>query len=760
MMIHALLVTIGFAFAPQDTLQYDASIYGKITTADTTITVSTTPAPTPIGSVIIGVTTPGAAARQLTGDDEGAYSLTGLAGGVYTLRFARAGYLPLTIDVRVPEHGSVHVDVSLDRAPPTMPTVKVVASDAHPRIPGNPVTIGAYHPWRLDGERMRAMSSADFPDVIRAVATSPDALAGPESGSGLHLQGGATNHTLLLVDGIPVYNAVHAGDHPSAIDPDAVADITSYAEPRARTGGRLSGVVEITTRTSLPDSQHVVTSIWPTGIRTLTTFQFNGGSGLVGARRNYARPADGRDREDITFQPSDVFATASVPFAGGSLTGLVTSSSDALSFDAAGTGQSANRFGWTSNARGLTWRRAGGNSIDARIWQSGSTVNADWIPGSREAMRLADRFTHTGAAASAAWTGVSTVTSVGASLEELRGAYSVAEMQQAVALTGIDSRLRVASAFVEHSRELGRFTVTLGERLTLTGDRRVFLEPRAALEVSLVKGANLSAAFARTHQYSQSLYNDESIVDAMASLEAPVVAGSGAVPIASSTSGSLQLDVPLGGSALISARTYLRSFDALALTGPSGGEPFVAGAFTAGHGMAYGTSLGVREQLGRLDLQGVYSMSQVSREWAGERSYRPTFAPTNSMLLAAGYQIGSSTLIRASGFMSALRSTSPVTGAVAWDWQDVVVSQREVSGSPEYSPTAVGVGRLEPYVRIDLGVRHDITLRSLHASAYLNVDNLLDRQNAAGLVDDQSGNGTRTLGMMPRSASLGIGLRF
>ena len=101
-----------------------------------------------------------------------------------------------------------------------------------------------------------------------------------------------------------------------------------------------------------------------------------------------------------------------------------------------------------------------------------------------------------------------------------------------------------------------------------------------------------------------------------------------------------------------------------------------------------------------------------------------------------------------------------MTGAVAWGWQDVVASQREVSGSPEYSPGSVGVGRLEPYMRVDLGVRHNITLRSLRVSSYLNVDNLLGRRNAVGLVQDPSGNGTRTLGMMPRAASFGIGLRF
>ncbi|MFL5483749.1 MAG: hypothetical protein ACJ8AK_16325 [Gemmatimonadaceae bacterium] len=767
MIFHPLVLTIGLALPRQDTLQYDASIYGKITSADTTFLASIAPALAPISYVIIDIAGPGAVPRQLTADDSGSYSLTGLAGGVYTLRFIRAGYVTLSLDVRVPEHGAVHLDISLDPAPPTMKTIKVLASDATPRIRDNPVTTGAYQPWRLDGNRMRTLSSLDFPDVIRAVGTSPQALAGPESSSGLHLQGGATNHTLLLVDGIPLYNAVHAGDHPSAMDPDAVADITSYSEAPARTGDRLGGVVEVNTRRALPDSEHVTTSIWPTGIRALTALQFTGGSALIGARRNYARPLERDEREPVTLRPTDVFATASVPFGGGSLTGLFISSSDAISFDAAADLPSGrgNRFGWTSDARGLTWQRRaadGGFSVDARVWQSGTSVGVDWIPASESEMRMANQFTQTAAAASASWGEVGAVTTIGGSFEQLRGGYSVADTAQADAMSflGIHSHLGVVSAFIEHSRELGRFTATLGERIAVVGQSSLLMEPRAAFGVSLFRGVSLSGAFARTHQYTQSLYNDESIVDAMAALEAPVIAGSAGVPIATSTSGSLQLMIPVGSSALITASTYLRTFDALILAGAAGGDPFAATAFTSGHGTAYGTALNAREQLGRLNLQGTYSMSIVSREWAGERSYRPTFAPSHAALIAAGYQLGDNTLFRASGFMSALRSTSPLLGGVAFEWQDVLASQREVSGSPEYSPSTLGAGRLEPYVRVDVGIRHKFTFGSLRSSAYLNVDNLLARRNAAGLVEDPSGAGTRTLGMMPRSISFGVGLRF
>lgn len=766
MIFHPLLLTIGLALHSQDTLQYDASIYGKITSADTTFLASGTSGPAPIGYAIIDIAGPDGTKRQQSGDVDGSYSLTGLAGGVYTLRFARTGYVPLSLDVRVPEHGAVHLDVTLDRAPATMQTIKVVANDAIPRIPGTPASTGAYRPWRIEGERMRTLASLDFPDVIRAIGTSPDAPAGPESGAGLHSQGGATNHTMLLVDGIPLYNAVHAGDHPGVIDPDAVADITSYSEPRAGVGGRLSGVVEVNTLTALPDSQHVVTSIWPTGIRTLTQLQFAGGSALVGARRNYARPLEGNEREPLTLRPNDVFATASVPFVGGSLTGLFTSSADAISFDAAVTpAHFGNRFDWTSDARALTWDRdaSSGVSVNARVWQSGTAVGTDWLPASGKPMRMGNRFTQTAAAATMSWGGIAAQTSAGLSLEQLRGTYTAADTGRvdATVLLGINSGLRIGSAFIEHSRTAGRFSATLGERIAVLDDKRLLFEPRAALAVSLFKGSTLSAAFARSHQYTQSLYNDESLVDALASLEVPVISGTAGIPIASSTAGSMRLDVPIGPSALITAGTFVRAFDGLVLPSASGGDPFATTAPTSGHGMAYGGSVGVRAEVGRLDMQGGWSMSVVTREWAGERTYRPTFAPSHDLLVSAGYRLGGSTLLRASGFMSAFRSTSPLFGAVTWNWDDELASQREVSGSPQYSPAALGAGRLEPYVRIDIGIRQNFTFRGpLRASAFFNIDNLLGRRNAAGLVEDPSGTGTHTLGMMPRSISFGVGLRF
>lgn len=758
--------------------QPDASIYGTITASDQAAVAGTGGAAQaePVGLVLVEVTGSGIAPRRVTGDAAGSYAISGLDTGVYTLRFEREGYIALAVDVRVPAHGPVHLDVTLDRAPTTMKPIKVLAHDVRPRVAEPMDGFNAYRPWRLTGDEFQAMPGVDFPDVIRAVATSPNAQFSPESGGGLHLQGGSTDHTLLTVDGIPLYNAIHSGDRPSALDPDAVAAISVYGEPQARDGGRLSGVVGLSTRVSLPDSQHARLTIWPTGVRALTVLPVGRGSALVAARRNYARPSQGNTREPVTLGWSDFFATASLPVGRGDLTGMVFSSSDDVAFDAApeenGTGmlQNANRFGWTSHAYGLTWRQDSGHrSVEARVWQSGTAVAADWLTTPSQSYTLGDTFLQTAASSSVSWAGRRTHTTIGASFEQLRARYDASGSTTSggslstSSLLGFAGRSRIGSAFLEHSRALGdRLLVTLGERAVSIDGNGVLLEPRFAATLSAANGVTLSAAFARTHQYAQSLYNEESLVDAMASLEVPVLAGSGGIPVASSNSVSAQLAVPMGSSGLITVSGFARSFQGLVLMGPVSGAPFPTQSFTTGSGSAYGGRLGAREQIGRLSLEGAYSVSTVLRE-RSEQSYRPAFAPSHSILVAAGYELGQSTFLRAAGSISVLRPTSPILGSVAWEWQDVLTSQREVTGTPQYSPTSVGAGRLPAYFRFDVGVRHVVSLRRLHAGEamlFANVDNVFGRRNAIGLTQDSGAAASRMLPMRPRSLSFGIALHF
>jgi hypothetical protein len=129
----------------------------------------------------VDVTDAAGAHHQILADSSGIYAVRGLVGGVYTLRFERAGYIPLSLDVRVPEHGAVHLDVTLDRAPPTMQTIKVVARDGLARIAARPDPLNAYRPWETDGDRMRQDPSLDFPEIVKMIGTSTFARVAPES---------------------------------------------------------------------------------------------------------------------------------------------------------------------------------------------------------------------------------------------------------------------------------------------------------------------------------------------------------------------------------------------------------------------------------------------------------------------------------------------------------------------------------------------------------------------------------------------------
>lgn len=86
-------------------------------------------------------------------------------------------------------------------------------------------------------------------DVLKAFQMLPGVQGGAEGTSGLNVRGGTPDQNLILLDGVPVYNASHAFSLFSVFNPDAInrASIYKGALP-ARFGGRLSSVLDINLR--------------------------------------------------------------------------------------------------------------------------------------------------------------------------------------------------------------------------------------------------------------------------------------------------------------------------------------------------------------------------------------------------------------------------------------------------------------------------------------------------------------------------------
>jgi|GEM_PF-4306902 len=763
----SLLAALGVSLQLQiGILQPDRSIYGTVTATEPTGSVGA-----PISAAAIELTAVGGGTRRLESDSVGAYLVEKLDAGIYTLRVAREGFRELTLQVRVPDQGAVHLDVTLERLPPALALVRILAHPSAPAPNGIPLEAGA---WRMTGEQLQTTPALDFPDVIGAVATSPNAQMSPESSGGIHLQGGSADHALFMLDGVPLYNATHVGTRPGSINPDAVSDIAVYGESAARDGGRLTGVVNVRTRTSLPDSEHVRVSVWPAGMRAIAILPVGSGSATLAARRNNAQTG-GNGAPQLTWGWSDIFGSTSIPLKRGTLTAMMFSSADGVAFDAEPAPSTAelvngNSLGWTSKASALSWHQeTRGRAIEARLWQSGSTVDVGWFTTPDHSLNLASRFVQTAVASSVTWRGSHGQTTVGGSLEQLSARYAAtsstfpARLPASVSTFTLAAAPRIAAAFLEQSLTLtDNVAVTLGSRAVSLNGRGVLLEPRVGAALRARGGVTLSGAFARTHQFSQSLYNEESMTDALASLDIPVAVGSPGVPLASSNSISGQLVIPLGSSGRVTFGAFTRRFQGLLLTAPSTSAPFATQWFSKGEGSAHGGAVALHAETGKMSVDGAYSLTKAWRATTS-KSYQPAFAPMHSFMLGAGYKFARHSLLRTVASMTGGRRTSPVVGSVAWDWQNTLGAEPEIAGSPEYTSDTFAAGGLPLYLRVDVGVRHDLALGKHlpgRVGLFANIDNLLGRRNAVGQAQDSTGSPLRALPMMPRSLSLGLTWHF
>ena len=94
-------------------------------------------------------------------------------------------------------------------------------------------------------------------DIFRSLQLLPGVSGSNESSSGLFVRGGTPDQSLVLLDGMTVYNVDHFFGFFSAFNADAIKDVKIYkgAFP-AKYGGRLSSVVDLTGKTGDPKNYH------------------------------------------------------------------------------------------------------------------------------------------------------------------------------------------------------------------------------------------------------------------------------------------------------------------------------------------------------------------------------------------------------------------------------------------------------------------------------------------------------------------------
>ncbi len=83
-------------------------------------------------------------------------------------------------------------------------------------------------------------------DVLRSLQLLPGIQSGNEGSTGIYVRGGSPDQNLILLDGVPVYNASHLFGFFSTFNADAINNVNVMKGGfPARYGGRLSSVIEV-----------------------------------------------------------------------------------------------------------------------------------------------------------------------------------------------------------------------------------------------------------------------------------------------------------------------------------------------------------------------------------------------------------------------------------------------------------------------------------------------------------------------------------
>jgi hypothetical protein len=740
-------------------------------------------APVPSAQVEVVVDDASGARVRAYTDSTGRYALSELKPGTYHVRVSAVGYEPREMDVFIAAAPRVQVDVVLIPHAVRLAEVRVrgaamraerddsIAATLADRDVGTVV---------VSGNALHADPSLASADVLQTVAARGGASMRDEAPTAMHVHGAGAGENGVQLDGIPLFNPYHASGTLTALDPDIISTATLHAGAMdASLGDATGSTIEL--ETSPADSGRLTTQ----GAYTARAFRESatgplsaiGGSFLVAVRRSADAPlSDFRDHSSTGVEFGDLFARVTARLGGGELEAFAFHSDDRLGFDAGSEERSTsvalaeqlpaaprtpNALAWTTGTDALRWRSSGPTRWEMRAWRTRFDASFGWSGSTR----LASTLENLGASASAAWQQGGVHLAAGVDANRLDVRYDVASASDSagvpLSLTGAPM---VVSAFGEArwlAGERWSFAAGLRDALVAPGDHGV--EPRVSMRFAPSHRVSLGLGYTRLHQYVQSMRNDESLVDALAGISLPAVAGSSAngttVPVARADQLTASLDARLSPTLAFSATAYARRAQGLVLVAPISGQPFATTAFAAGTSRAEGMTLSLEHTGERVTGDLAYTLSSVSRR-AGAASYLPDFAATQAIALGVGVRVWPSTTLRAAVAANSGTPASVFADQVEWTPYTPSSGSGDISGSPQRIVGSLNGAQLPAYVRFDVGVRREWGLHLFGHVAQIagnaTVTNVFGRGNAVGLVAAPTGSLLHPLLLPARSVELGF----
>lgn len=177
-------------------------------------------------------------AEGTTANNYGFFSLE-LSKGKHELQFSYVGYTSAAFEIDISKDTILKITlkpaISLDE-------IEITAEGAHSQVKSS--RMGTVELPVVQIKKLPRFFGE--PDVLKTLQLLPGVQSGTEGTSGLYVRGGGADQNLILLDGVPVYNADHLFGFFSVFNPDAInhIELVKGGFP-ARFGGRLSSVIDI-----------------------------------------------------------------------------------------------------------------------------------------------------------------------------------------------------------------------------------------------------------------------------------------------------------------------------------------------------------------------------------------------------------------------------------------------------------------------------------------------------------------------------------
>jgi hypothetical protein len=223
--------------------------------------------------------------RGIQCDEGGRYTLVGIPNGGYVLRASRIGYAVREDSLVVTTDKEYRHDFELTVSPVEVDGIVIEAGrfDREKEIQPGFVSVEAAELAELPG--------IIEGDPIRSLQLLPGVQAASDISSGLYIRGGGPDQTVVLLDGVPVYNPTHAFGFFSTFNADALDQVNLYkgAYP-AKYGGRLGAVLDVNSSEGNRRELKGKAGVSTIAARVTVEGPVAGGSWLVGGRRTYLEP--------------------------------------------------------------------------------------------------------------------------------------------------------------------------------------------------------------------------------------------------------------------------------------------------------------------------------------------------------------------------------------------------------------------------------------------------------------------------------------